>query len=158
MSASNPFQIPACLQQADFQQRRQKRFKKTVIAIIAGFVLMLIGLLIEGCKSERAAGAAGITPLGDVPAAAEAQTAVTTPVESKPEQDPQPAMSQSTPTVPKLNAPTAAHLETVYVVKTGDTLTHIARAHGTTVKAIEAANGLVSDRIAVGVKLKMPEA
>lgn len=44
-----------------------------------------------------------------------------------------------------------------YVVKTGDTLGRIARAHRTTVQAIKAANGLTSDRIVVGKSLRMPE-
>lgn len=44
----------------------------------------------------------------------------------------------------------------VYVVKSGDSLTKIAKAHGTTVKAIEAENGLSTTRIKVGQKLKMP--
>ncbi len=43
-----------------------------------------------------------------------------------------------------------------YVVKRGDTLDRIARAHGTTVRAIKAANGMTSDRIVVGRSLKMP--
>jgi LysM repeat protein len=43
------------------------------------------------------------------------------------------------------------------VVKAGDTLDRIARAHRTTVKAIKMANGLTSDRITVGRVLKMPE-
>jgi LysM repeat protein len=44
----------------------------------------------------------------------------------------------------------------VYVVKTGDTLTKIAKSHGTTVKALEAANNLSTTRITVGKKLKIP--
>jgi LysM repeat protein len=44
-----------------------------------------------------------------------------------------------------------------YVVKSGDTLDRIARAHRTTVQALKAANGLTSDRIAAGQSLKMPE-
>jgi len=44
------------------------------------------------------------------------------------------------------------------VVKSGDTLTRIAKTHGTTIQAIEAANGLTDDRILVGAKLKIPEA
>jgi LysM repeat protein len=44
----------------------------------------------------------------------------------------------------------------VYVVKSGDTLTHIAHSHGTTVKAIESANGLSTTKIKVGEKLKIP--
>jgi LysM repeat protein len=46
--------------------------------------------------------------------------------------------------------------EMVYVVKSGDTLTKIASDHGTTVRAIRAANNLQSDRIIVGQKLKIP--
>jgi LysM repeat protein len=43
-----------------------------------------------------------------------------------------------------------------YVVKRGDTLDRIARAHGTTVRAIKAANGLTSERLVAGRSLKMP--
>jgi nucleoid-associated protein YgaU len=45
---------------------------------------------------------------------------------------------------------------TVVTVRRGDTLWHIARTHGTTVAALKAANGLKSDRILVGQKLKVP--
>jgi LysM repeat protein len=44
----------------------------------------------------------------------------------------------------------------VYKVKPGETLTRIAKQHGTTVRALRAANGLKSDRIHVGQKLKIP--
>ena len=44
----------------------------------------------------------------------------------------------------------------VYVVKSGDTLTRIARHYGTTVKAIESENNLSATRIIVGQKLKIP--
>jgi LysM repeat protein len=43
-----------------------------------------------------------------------------------------------------------------YTVISGDSLTKIAKAHGTTVKAIEAANGLTTTKIKVGQKLKIP--
>jgi LysM repeat protein len=43
-----------------------------------------------------------------------------------------------------------------YVVKPGDTLTKIAKAHGTTPKAIRAASNLKTDAIKVGQKLKLP--
>jgi LysM repeat protein len=47
--------------------------------------------------------------------------------------------------------------EEIYTVKSGDTLTKIAKAHGTTVKAIESANPTVDpNHIKVGDKLKMP--
>lgn len=44
----------------------------------------------------------------------------------------------------------------VYRVKGGDNLGKIAKKHGTTVKAIRALNGLTSDSIRVGQKLKLP--
>ena len=43
-----------------------------------------------------------------------------------------------------------------YTVKSGDTLTKIAKAHGTTVKAIKAASNLNTDHIKVGQKLTIP--
>jgi len=43
-----------------------------------------------------------------------------------------------------------------YVVKSGDSLTKIAKAHGTTVKAIQAENNLVTTSIKAGQKLKIP--
>jgi LysM repeat protein len=46
--------------------------------------------------------------------------------------------------------------EEAYTVKSGDTLTKIAKAHGTTLKAIRAENNLTTDHIKVGQKLKIP--
>jgi LysM repeat protein len=46
--------------------------------------------------------------------------------------------------------------EEIYKVKSGDTLTKIARANGTTVKAIESENNLTTTKIKVGQKLKIP--
>jgi LysM repeat protein len=44
-----------------------------------------------------------------------------------------------------------------YVVKAGDSLSVIAKAHGTTTKALRDVNKLSSDRIAVGQKLALPQ-
>jgi LysM repeat protein len=44
----------------------------------------------------------------------------------------------------------------VYTVKAGETLTRIAKQHGTTAKAIRTANNLKTDRLVVGQKLKLP--
>ncbi|HVR35105.1 MAG TPA: LysM peptidoglycan-binding domain-containing protein [Methylomirabilota bacterium] len=46
--------------------------------------------------------------------------------------------------------------ERIYVVKSGDTLTAIAREHNTTVRALRSVNNLETDRIRVGQKLKLP--
>lgn len=55
-----------------------------------------------------------------------------------------------------VNEPAATGTTTAYTVKGGDTLSKIAKKHGTTAKAIRAANGLTSDKIIVGQKLKIP--
>jgi LysM repeat protein len=54
--------------------------------------------------------------------------------------------------------PAAGETGQVHVVKRGDNLTKIAKQHGTTVKALRAANSLKTDRILVGQKLKLPAA
>ncbi len=46
--------------------------------------------------------------------------------------------------------------EAMYTVKSGDTLTQIAKTYGTTVKAIESENNLTTTKIIVGQKLKIP--
>lgn len=53
------------------------------------------------------------------------------------------------------NAPSTGS-SSIHLVKAGETLTKIARQHATTVKAIRAANGLKTDRVSVGQKLKIP--
>ena len=52
--------------------------------------------------------------------------------------------------------PDTAGATSSYTVKGGDTLSKIAKKQGTTAKAIRAANGLTSDKINVGQKLKIP--
>jgi LysM repeat protein len=136
MNATNPFQIPSWTE-INREQRRRDRFKKTVIVAVAVGVLLLAGLLIEGCKIERAATATPVTPPSEVAAVPA----------------PPPASSVSKGNM----LMDAGQATTVYVVKSGDTLSRIAKAHGTTVKAIEAANGLNGDQIVVGAKLKIPE-
>jgi len=44
----------------------------------------------------------------------------------------------------------------LHVVRKGDTLSKIAQRYGTTVKALQAANGLSNDVIQIGQKLKLP--
>lgn len=53
---------------------------------------------------------------------------------------------------------TATGETTSYTVKPGDTLTKVAKSHGTTAKAVRTANNLKTDRINVGQKLKLPVA
>jgi nucleoid-associated protein YgaU len=158
MNATNPFQIPSCFQN-DSDRRRRERFKRTFIAVVAGSILLLVGLLIEGCVTEHAKAASTPGVAADLPAAAPIPAVVMAapkPV-SLPQPAPQPVMSQSATAVPKANTAPAGSPGMVYTVKSGDNLSRIAKTHGTTVKAIEAANGLADDRIVVGTKLRMPQ-
>ena len=73
------------------------------------------------------------------------------------------AQTIAPPTPPPLPEPPTpaiapSHAGEIYVVKSGDSLSRIAHAHGTTVKALKTANHLKSDRIKVGQKLKLPPA
>ncbi|HYG33183.1 MAG TPA: LysM peptidoglycan-binding domain-containing protein [Clostridia bacterium] len=77
--------------------------------------------------------------------AAPVDAAPTTPITTAPA----PAASTAAPKA-------ASDTPTVYVVKKGDTLSGIAKTHGTTVRAIKALNGLKSDTIVIGKKLKLP--
>lgn len=54
--------------------------------------------------------------------------------------------------------PPAHNTTNIYLVKSGDTLVRIAKAHGTTVNALETANHMNTDHIYAGEKLKMPQA
>ena len=70
-----------------------------------------------------------------------------------------PAATAPAATVAPQTAPTEAAVgsgEKIYTVKSGDTLTRIARHFGTTPKAISAANNLKTTSIKVGQKLKIP--
>jgi LysM repeat protein len=72
-------------------------------------------------------------------------------------QIPAPTPSVSTPSamVPAA-ADTSAGGEKPYTVKSGDTLTTIAKHFGVTVKELRSANNLTTDKIKVGDKLKIP--
>lgn len=158
MSPSNPFQIPSCFQ-ASQQQRRRERFKKGVITAVALLIALLVGLLIQGCVSEHAQAAANpAAPQSDADSnAPSGQSPVI--VQLKPSAVPAAAPVPAAPPV-STASPTAVSqpAATPYVVKRGDTLGRIAKTHGTTVKAIQIVNGLASDRIVIGEKLKMPQA
>ena len=67
-----------------------------------------------------------------------------------------PASTGAATAAPASVTPTAEAGGDTYTVKSGDTLTTIAKKHGTTVKALQAANNLTTTKIAVGKKLKLP--
>ena len=61
-------------------------------------------------------------------------------------------------TAPQTTTPAPSRTETVYVVKSGDSLSVIAQKHGVKVDDIRKANNLTGDKIIVGQKLKVPGA
>jgi LysM repeat protein len=228
----NPFNAPGSLQ-AEQQRIRRERVKFVVWTIVVANVLLLMGLLIQGCQrepatSESSGGSptetassgtngpatpqptpdtnAPVAPTFEAPATnSVAEAAITNaapnPVHGAAKQymvvkgdsfykiakangisikalaDANPGVDSSKLKIgqalqipvgvePSTATPASAraHASAIerasrsrYVVKAGDTLARIARAHRTTVQAIKAANGLTSDRIVVGHSLKMPE-
>ena len=161
MSAQNPFQIPSCFK-LDIEHRRRERFKKTVVTAVIVSVAVVVGLLIEGCVSERSA--SEVTPLpAHVAGPQTTDISAVQPIQSAP----QVISKNSLPTQPCPVAmektalpvdPPHATGGAVYLVKSGDTLSRIAKTHGTSIKAIKAANHLANDRIVVGENLKIPAA
>jgi LysM repeat protein len=167
----NPFTPTVSLMSVP-QRSRRERFKVTMFSVLAAHAILLIGLLIQGCKSESGLSAASTQDSTNSPALqAERPVATTQKPAVKPAAfsgslpatvpaAPQPAhiaMPQpaSVP-VKQIAATTAASTETIYTVKSGDTLSRIAKTHATTISALKTANGLTSDRLSIGTKLKIP--
>jgi LysM repeat protein len=72
-----------------------------------------------------------------------------------------PAAAPAAPGAPSVTAPAAgadaaAGGQQVYTVKSGDTLTKIAKQFGTSISAVRSENNLTTDKIVVGQKLKIP--
>jgi LysM repeat protein len=66
------------------------------------------------------------------------------------------ASGAAEPSTGLTGSPGVGGSQEIYVVKSGDTLSKIAKRYGLTVKAIESENGLSTARIKVGEKLKIP--
>jgi LysM repeat protein len=66
-----------------------------------------------------------------------------------------PAPTTTAPTTAQTSMSSGSSSD-IYKVKSGDTLTSIAKAHGITLKELRGANSLTTDRIVVGQQLKIP--
>ena len=169
----NPFSGPRSLQ-AERQQRCREQFKVVVWAVLGANVVLVAGMLIQGCRREPAPTETSGGSAAEVRAADTNGTAM---ANQKPEGDapvppsfgPVPTVGAEPGTTISASAPAAADgtgsqptattskAQARYVVKPGDSLGRIARTHRTTVQAIKTANGLTSDRIVAGQNLKLPE-
>jgi nucleoid-associated protein YgaU len=160
MSTPNPF-VPAGSLIAERQRRNRTQFKVAVYAVLAAHAMLVLGLLIQGCRSDSpASGASGPEATG--PAASGANPAPA--VQSQPQANER-ASRAAAAAGPALNRqhasssiPATGQGGLIYVVKSGDTVARIAKAHGTTAQALRAANSLRNDRLVVGMKLKVPPA
>jgi len=158
MNNPNPFVPKGSL--LEQQSQRRSRLKLAVFCVLAVSVTGLVAMLIQGCKRETPE--PGINPLvmdTNLPALDMTNMPV---VDTNPPVPVAPA--QNNPIVTPTPAPAAlpAPVEAAgseYDVVAGDTLAKIAKAHGVTLKALEAANpGVNPNKLKIKQKLVIPAA
>lgn len=164
---------------------KNRKLLVTLSTVLGLHMVLLAGLLIQGCKREEPtvttpqtadfdselapltnnwADDAASTPspsddFASEPPPMPASTGVTARTETPPPPIPAVTTTSEAAIAPPITPAQPAAASTItYQVKAGDNLTRIARNHRTTVNAIREANGLRTDRILVGQKLKVPAA
>ena len=156
VKALNPFNAPGSLQ-AEQQRVRRERVKFVVWTIVVANVLLLMGLLIQGCKREPAGEGTAENSSSPTNTVVNAAPPVETnaPVPPTFESPSSNGVAQATAT----NAPPPAAQGPTkpYVVAKGDSFYKIAKANGISVKALTEANPSVdSARLRVGQTLQVP--
>jgi LysM repeat protein len=119
--------------------------------IRAGLVSVILALTVIGCG-----GGPPVTP--SLSPEGSAESTFPAAASLAPEVTPSP-LEEVTPAPVETPEVTAEPSYTIYVVKKGDTLYAIAKAHGITLKALMAANPEVTDpkKLRIGQKLKIPQ-
>ena len=142
------------------EKKQRGRIKLAISAVIIIASAFFLGMLIQGCNSAQMAGSESssiaatpsnvptLKPATNVPALAATNAPAPPPV----------AAPVSEPQFSGEPVEKSTLMDTLYVVRRGDTLTRLARTYGTTVRLLKAENGLKSDRIVVGQQLKIPPA
>lgn len=140
----------------------RERFRTLILTILGAQVAFLLVLLLHGYRAESSPlsvpaeeSASPPAPPPAIPATLPRQAAPAPAATSLLVEAALPAAV--TPTKETASA-TPEAFATIYVVKSGDTLNRIARAHGTTIRALKAANNLPGERLGVGLKLRIPTA
>jgi LysM repeat protein len=149
MNSLNPF-VPSITLIKVPRRDQRERFRKVVFGVLAAQLVFILALLLNHGRSEAAS-----------PEIASASISLASANASDHPAAAPPAVVQSNPatTVPSeivMPAPLTQTREP-YVIKSGDTLSSIARACGSTVKALRSVNSLANDRLVVGQKLRLPE-
>jgi len=165
MNNPNPFVPKGSL--LEQQSVRRSRLKITVGCVLAVSVCALVAMLIEGCKREAPTDNSSVPPpdLSSNPVAMD-NTNPPPPDLSAPSNSMATAPSNAIPTPPPLPIPPPQQLTptepaagSTYEVVSGDTLGKIAKAHGVTLKALEAANpGVDPKKLKIKQKLTIPAA
>jgi LysM repeat protein len=162
VKTANPF-VPTVSLVTVPQRNRRRWVKLGVLSVLGGQAVLLLVLLAYDYKTEVTVRARSAGNASDVatlqsrqsPAAATPTTAAPAPA-SRPTPDASPQPTRVTGAEPA--SPAVGRSEIAYTVRSGDTLSQIARLYGTTVKAIKASNRLTTERLAVGTKLRLPDA
>jgi LysM repeat protein len=146
MNNPNPFVPQGSLLE---QETRRSRMKLAVFCVLAISICGLTAMLIQGCKRETA----------DNNPPVDTNTVATTDTNTPP-MDNSNATAYVPPVVtnpPVVVPPPAEPTESEYVIVKGDTLGKVAKAHGISLKALEAANPNVQPtRMKVGDKIVIP--
>lgn len=125
------------------QNKRRSRMKLAVFCVLAVSVCGLTAMLIQGCKREQV----------ETPPAPIIDTNPPPMIDTNPPPvmtNPPPVVAPVAPVVPEATG-------TEYVIVKGDTLGKIAKDHGVTLKALEAANPNVQPtKLKIGQKLTLP--
>ncbi|HTY87388.1 MAG TPA: LysM peptidoglycan-binding domain-containing protein [Candidatus Acidoferrum sp.] len=144
MNNPNPFVPQGSL--LEQQSKRRSRLKLAVLCVLVVGVASLTAMLIQGCKREQ------VSDQNQPPVETNMMVMDTNP----------PPMMASNPPVPPPPVvppppPVVENAGTEYVVVSHDTLAKIAKRHGVTLKALEAANpGIDPNKLKVGQKLTIP--
>jgi LysM repeat protein len=153
MNNPNPFVPKGSL--LEQQSQRRSRLKLAVFCVLAVSVTGLVAMLIQGCKREKPSDELNALPPVDTNALAMAMTNTPVVDTNPPVPMPPPVVTNLPPVVPPPQAVETGGSE--YTIVAGDTLGKIAKAHGTTATAIEAANpGVDPKKLKIGKKLVIP--
>jgi LysM repeat protein len=155
MNNSNPFVPKGSL--LEQQSQRRSRLKLAVFCVLAVSVTCLVAMLIQGCKREKPDTELNPPPLDLTNSIPLDLTNAMTDVSNPPVVLPPITNTMVTPVPTPVDLPPIAPAGSEYTVAKGDTLAVIAKKHGVSLSALQAANpGVVPTKLKIGQKLTIP--